>query len=230
MTKLQACCLPTWVACLSPKTAATTQQAGCVPQTIIECLKQACTGELPPNTRNGQSFIHDPKVHKLHRQLFICSMLDNITSYNYLTGGRRDRGQGSDQAAIQDCKQSACGRDPYLSSTTHFLKTHCSQDLQPPIDKWWFGLLQLTQKKTALQFKTLDQTLQTFNRETGQKQALSYRCADIDRIVPSLMGVSKVAFNFSLLLSLVGLQQIALCPGFCESPSFCRAVAACTSC
>ena len=52
--------------------------------------------------------------------------------------------------------------------------------------------LQLMQKKTNLQFKTLDQTLQTFNKETGQKQALSYRCADIDRIVPSLMGVSKV--------------------------------------
>ena len=52
--------------------------------------------------------------------------------------------------------------------------------------------MQLTQKKAALQFKTLDQTLQTFNRDTGQKQALSYRCADIDRIVPSLMGVSKV--------------------------------------
>ena len=32
------------------------------PQTIIECLKQATTGEMPPNTRSGQSFIHDPKV------------------------------------------------------------------------------------------------------------------------------------------------------------------------
>jgi DNA repair protein RAD50 len=31
-------------------------------KTIIECLKQACTGELPPNTRSGQSFVHDPKV------------------------------------------------------------------------------------------------------------------------------------------------------------------------
>ena len=59
--------------------------------------------------------------------------------------------------------------------------------------------LQLTQKKTALQFKTLDQTLQTFNKETGQKQALSYRCADIDRIVPSLMGVSKVCSQMPLL-------------------------------
>ncbi|ONK59121.1 uncharacterized protein A4U43_C08F3180, partial [Asparagus officinalis] len=30
--------------------------------TIIECLKQACTGKLPPNSRSGHSFIYDPKV------------------------------------------------------------------------------------------------------------------------------------------------------------------------
>ncbi len=30
-------------------------------QTIIECLKYATTGELPPNTKGG-AFIHDPKV------------------------------------------------------------------------------------------------------------------------------------------------------------------------
>ena len=35
------------------------------PQTIIECLKQACTGELPPNCRSGHSFIHDPKASRL---------------------------------------------------------------------------------------------------------------------------------------------------------------------
>lgn len=35
-------------------------------QTIIECLKQACTGELPPNSRSGHSFIHDPKVSIPH--------------------------------------------------------------------------------------------------------------------------------------------------------------------
>lgn len=34
-------------------------------QTIIECLKQACTGELPPNTRSGQGFIRDPKARLL---------------------------------------------------------------------------------------------------------------------------------------------------------------------
>lgn len=30
--------------------------------TIIECLKYICTGSLPPNTKNGASFIFDPKL------------------------------------------------------------------------------------------------------------------------------------------------------------------------
>jgi DNA repair protein RAD50 len=30
-------------------------------QTIIECLKYATTGQLPPNSKGG-AFIHDPKV------------------------------------------------------------------------------------------------------------------------------------------------------------------------
>jgi DNA repair protein RAD50 len=37
------------------------------------------------------------------------------------------------------------------------------------------------QKKNTLQFKALDNVLQTMNRETGVKEALSYRCADIDK-------------------------------------------------
>lgn len=40
----------------------------CFLQTIIECLKQACTGELPPNTRSGQSFIMDPKVELIFKR------------------------------------------------------------------------------------------------------------------------------------------------------------------
>jgi len=33
--------------------------------TIIECLKMACCGILPPNSRNGHGFIHDPQVAHL---------------------------------------------------------------------------------------------------------------------------------------------------------------------
>ena len=32
--------------------------------TIIECLKQATTGSMPPNSKNGQSFIHDPEARR----------------------------------------------------------------------------------------------------------------------------------------------------------------------
>jgi DNA repair protein RAD50 len=30
--------------------------------TIIECLKYATTGDLPPGSKTGGSFIHDPKI------------------------------------------------------------------------------------------------------------------------------------------------------------------------
>lgn len=32
-----------------------------ISKTIIECLKYATTGDLPPNTKGG-AFVHDPKV------------------------------------------------------------------------------------------------------------------------------------------------------------------------
>lgn len=37
-------------------------QNGAGKTTIIECLKQATTGAMPPNSKNGQSFVHDPLV------------------------------------------------------------------------------------------------------------------------------------------------------------------------
>lgn len=51
--------------------------------------------------------------------------------------------------------------------------------------------LQLTQKKQKMEYKALDQVLQTYEKETGEKKAITYRCGDMDRIVPGLMGVSK---------------------------------------
>lgn len=35
---------------------------GCGKTTIIECLKYACTGSLPPNVKLGQSFVNDPSI------------------------------------------------------------------------------------------------------------------------------------------------------------------------
>lgn len=37
-------------------------QNGCGKTTVIECLKYALTGELPPGSNKGHSFVHDPKI------------------------------------------------------------------------------------------------------------------------------------------------------------------------
>ena len=34
---------------------------GCGKTTIIEALKYAITGSMPPGVKNGQAFVHDPK-------------------------------------------------------------------------------------------------------------------------------------------------------------------------
>lgn len=56
-------------------------------------------------------------------------------------------------------------------------------------------VMQLTQKKASLQFKALDNTIRTMNKVTGQVEALAYRCADIDKMVPAMMGVSKAVLE-----------------------------------
>lgn len=108
--------------------------------TIIECLKHACTGELPPNSRSGQTFIHDPKV----------------------AGETEVKGQ------IKLRFKTAAGKDVV-----------CIRSFQ------------LSQKASKLEYKAIESVLQTINSNTGEKICLSYRCADMDREVPALMGVSK---------------------------------------
>ncbi|CAH9120879.1 unnamed protein product [Cuscuta epithymum] len=112
--------------------------------TIIECLKVACTGELPPNARSGQSFVHDPKV----------------------AGETETKGQ------IKMRFKTAAGKDVV-----------CIRSFQ------------LTQKATKMEYKALESVLQTINPHTGEKVCLSYRCADMDREIPALMGVSKAIID-----------------------------------
>ncbi|XP_017079232.1 DNA repair protein RAD50 [Drosophila eugracilis] len=42
---------------------------GCGKTTIIECLKYALTGECPPGSDRGKSFVHDPKIFGLNESL-----------------------------------------------------------------------------------------------------------------------------------------------------------------
>ncbi|XP_042426943.1 DNA repair protein RAD50-like [Zingiber officinale] len=112
--------------------------------TIIECLKLSCTGELPPNSRSGHSFIHDPKV----------------------AGETETKGQIKLRFKTAAAKDVVCIRS-----------------------------FQLTQKTSKMEFKAIESVLQTINPHTGEKVCLSYRCADMDREIPALMGVSKAVLE-----------------------------------
>ncbi|BAT86669.1 hypothetical protein VIGAN_04434300 [Vigna angularis var. angularis] len=50
---------------------------------------------------------------------------------------------------------------------------------------------QLTQKASKMEYKAIESVIQTISPHTGAKVSLSYRCADMDKEVPALMGVSK---------------------------------------
>ncbi|CAI5958714.1 unnamed protein product [Closterium sp. NIES-64] len=127
--------------------------------TIIECLKCATTGELPPNARSGHSFIHDPKVA-------------HITE---------TKGQ------IKLRFRTAAGKD--VVSVRNF---------------------SLTQKTSKMEFKAIESVLQTINSTTGERVSLSYRCADMDREIPLLMGHYRCADMDREIPLLMGVPKAVL--------------------
>eukprot|EP01065_Artemidia_motanka_P016629 TRINITY_DN2024_c0_g1_i2.p1 TRINITY_DN2024_c0_g1~~TRINITY_DN2024_c0_g1_i2.p1 ORF type:complete len:1318 (+),score=467.78 TRINITY_DN2024_c0_g1_i2:96-4049(+) len=106
--------------------------------TIIESIRNACTGDLPGQ---GRSFIHDPKV------------------------------AGSPEVKAQVRLQfRASNKQQYLVQRS----------------------FQLTQKSATNQkFETLDASLQSRDPSTGAVVTQSYKCCDLDRLIPDLMGISK---------------------------------------
>lgn len=198
-------------------------------KTIIECLKQVTTGELPPNTRSGQSFIHDPRVRR-RRTFFRRNFSQKKT--------KRERERRKEKKAFSKCFSSLFSRR-IKQRKKHFFQVSGNFDVKANIKlrfKAQTGQLtvasrafQLTAKRArtaagkaaaggagggargrgntaaggggggagasslssvpmTLQFKTLDQTLQTIDPATHAKKSAQHRCADMDQFVPRLMG------------------------------------------
>lgn len=51
--------------------------------------------------------------------------------------------------------------------------------------------MEVTQKKSTATFKALDGTIRMTNPETGERVVMSHKCTELDKTIPSLMGVSK---------------------------------------
>eukprot|EP01035_Chromulina_nebulosa_P017058 gene17058-22569_t len=117
---------------------------GCGKTTIIEALKFACTGQLPPNSRSGQSFINDP--------------------------------------SMTDCAEVKAQIK---------LKFHSQRGLV----NLAIRSLQLTRKRTKLEYKALDAVLETKDVETNERSSLSMKCSELDKQVPLLMGVTSAVLE-----------------------------------
>jgi DNA repair protein RAD50 len=52
--------------------------------------------------------------------------------------------------------------------------------------------MEVTQKKTTLTFKALDGVLRTTNPDTGERISMSHKCTELDRQIPTMIGVRLV--------------------------------------
>lgn len=158
--------------------------------TIIECLKLSCTGELPPNARSGHSFIHDPKV----------------------AGETETKGQIKLRFKTAAGKDVVCIRSFQLTQKASKMEYKAIESVLQTINPHTGEVQLLFNKKfnstcfsnfsLLLCFTSHVQVLifecflfapkiVDYGFPVTQKVCLSYRCADMDREIPALMGVSK---------------------------------------
>ena len=58
--------------------------------------------------------------------------------------------------------------------------------------------MEVTQKKSTATFKQLDGALRTHDTSTGQRVTLSHKCSELDKQIPTLLGVSKAILDHVL--------------------------------
>ena len=117
---------------------------GCGKTTVIEALKYAVTGSLPPGNKSGQAFVHDPK----------------------------SVGTSVVKAAVKLRFTNRTGKTMVVVRS-----------------------MEVAQKKTTMTFKSLDGILRTTD-EDGNRQSLSHKCTELDRQIPTLLGVTKPVLEY----------------------------------
>lgn len=114
--------------------------------TIIEAVKMATTGDLPPMVDKGAAFIHDPRIHnETETKAKIRLLFTNVRGDQYVV----------------------------------------SRHFQLSLKKGPRGIGYKTE------FKTLDQTVKRMDGGA----ASSYRCADLNALLPDIMRVTKPVLN-----------------------------------
>jgi len=115
-------------------------QNGAGKTTIIEALRTMTSGQMPPHTGGGKTFVHDPRVSNLPET----------------------------KASIKLTFNTIRGKPVFALRS-----------------------FQLTNGRNKQEFRKLEQVLKAKGEETGAEISINKNCAEMDRQVPTLMGVSS---------------------------------------
>ena len=124
---------------------------GCGKTTVIESLRMATCGVLPPNSGSGQAFVHDPRVSA---------------------------------APSTETKAKICLKFQAKNTTITVSR-----------------LFNLTNKKgpnrvEKQQYKQLEGSVQLKENVQGsERKSITNKCAEIDKLIPGLMGVSQAVLQ-----------------------------------
>ena len=125
-------------------------------QTIIEALKHACTGELPPNARSGQSFVHDPKVgNTITNSIELCTV-------NLCASKSKNKSCINFGTTFLFWWWQVAGETEIKGQIKLRFKTAAGKDVV------CIRSFQLTQKGTKMEYKAIESVLQTIDPQTGE--------------------------------------------------------------
>jgi DNA repair protein RAD50 len=138
--------------------------------TIIECLRYACTGEFPPSTGKGKSFVHDPSVaaQATVKAKVSWGCLGFVFAFSLVFSLRSEKNLLTPARTQVQLKLSARNGKPVVVTRG----------------------MSATQTRTSVTFKTEASSLATVGAD-GERVSFNRRCADLNDEVPSLMGVSR---------------------------------------
>ena len=164
-------------------------------QTIIECLMMGTTGNLPPNCKNGQSFVNDPNIHGTSE---VCIAPSRALSARTRALCRRCRSR------IAQPRPVLLGVDAALNEATRLPPSSSALQVKAQIKLRFVGAnkkhavvnrsFSLTQKPSKREYKAFEAALRTVGADNVQT-CVSFKCADLNKLVPEMMGVSTAVLE-----------------------------------
>jgi DNA repair protein RAD50 len=124
--------------------------------------------------------IADSRCSMLYPVVFRTTIIESL---KYAVTGAFPPGNKSGQAFVHDPR--SIGQNQVKANVKLRFTSRSGQSMVV------VRTMEVSQKKSTLTFKQLDGVLRMMDEETGQRVSLSHKCSELDKQLPSLLGVSR---------------------------------------